>query len=57
MEQAVRFALLAGSAGGAGMTLGAPQRPPSEGYSYEYLRRDQPNLVAGGTDDVLGTTT
>lgn len=39
------------------MTRGALKRPPSEAYSYEYLRRDQPNLVAGGTDDVLGTTT
>ena len=38
------------------MTLGTLQRPPSEVYSYEYLRRDKPNLVAGGTDDVLGTT-
>lgn len=29
------------------MTLGTLQRPPSEVYSYEYLRRDKPNLCSG----------
>ena len=29
------------------MTLGTLQQPPSEVYSYEYLRRDKPNLCSG----------